>query len=122
MKCADYENEIRRIARVDDVKPVPCENFQTQHELPKQRHAVLCEIACHPASFSRQPVAIDGDSLDNFKRGRCARSLWTNYSHFIAMPRQCAGFRPHSAIERYWEIFDDDKHPAAHRAIDPGLR
>src|SRR4051794_6975958 len=101
MKRANYEYEIRRIAAVYDVKPACHEDLHAKRELPEQCRTVLGEIAEHATALARQPVAINGNSLDDLKRGSRLRSLRANDRHLIALPRQCGGFRPHPAIERH---------------------
>src|SRR5204863_1634242 len=64
VEAADEEEQIRRVAAVNDVKAARGKHAQRQHKRPQERRAVFDEVAERAGAFGRELVAPDMDAVD----------------------------------------------------------
>src|SRR4051812_26619754 len=112
-EAADGEDEIRRIARMDDVEPAAEADLPRKHELHEQRARVLDRVAEQAIRLLRQRVTMDVDAVDALEAFLEGRGLRTVDGDREARRVERARLLPHAPIERQRQVFHDDEHAAA---------
>ena len=108
---ADQEEQVGRIAGVNDVEPAREEHPAGEHECPGERDCVLHRVAGRPRCFHGQGVAEDVDSVDRFEFPLVAAPGRTDDRYEVACVAQCRRFLPHPAVERARQVLDQDQYP-----------
>ncbi len=104
----DEEDQVRRIACLDDREAALAIDLDQQARLMKQRGRIFAQIGGRPAPFGRQRMPVDRDVVDDFER---RRELGVRRAdHRDAPPRagQRGRLLPDPPVERDRKVFDDD--------------
>ena len=83
-EASGQEQEVGRVAGVENVEAAPEEDAPREDELPKQRRRVLDGIAERSLRFERQPMTVDVNSVDDLVSDFGTASLGADHGDFIA--------------------------------------
>src|SRR4051812_4306051 len=104
---ADQEEEIGRIAVMDDVEAAREEHPQRQHERPEKRRAVLDQVTGGAGGLGREVVAPDVDAVDRPEMRLVATAGGADDRDDVSRIAQRGGFLPHAPVKRRREILDE---------------
>ena len=114
---SDKEDEIRRIATLNDINAAREKDLPRQHRFPEQRRAIFGQIAQRPTGIERQRVAIDMHTLNQFIALFIALARGANDADSCAGGHQRAGFLPHAPVKRQRQVFHHDEHALAGQGL-----
>ena len=107
----DEKDQIGRIAAVNSVETVRVEYVASEPQFMTQGARVFVDITERRCAFRGKRVAIDVDAFDDFVTGFVAFGLRTYNGNERASAGQRQRFLPDAAIERNWQVLDDDEDP-----------
>jgi hypothetical protein len=111
----DEEQEVRRIARLDDVDPSPPGDPPGQRAGPVERHAVLDQVALGAPCLHPGPVPTDVDPVEVLPDSGVLGTTRADHTDVEAGIPQRAGLLPHAAGKGHREVLDEDEHTRALR-------
>ena len=94
---------------MDGVETVPEQHFPRQHKLPEQRGRVLQQISQCAFCLQREVMAVNMDTVDLLVFLLIALAGRTDDGNPVVVLLQCGRFLPYTAIERGWQVFDNDQ-------------
>src|SRR5215467_3762578 len=109
-ESADQENRVGGVAGMDGVEAVSAEYPAGERELVEQRRRIFEHEAEPTSRLDELRMPIDADPLELDVGFLRTGALGTDDSNRIAGPLQCRCLCPSAAIERNWEVLDDDQH------------
>src|SRR5208337_2083862 len=81
-KSTDDEDQIGRIAGMDDVEPVGEENAPRQQRFPEERRGIFEQISEASAGIEWKRMAIDADAVDHLEARHGARALRADHRDY----------------------------------------
>ena len=103
------EEEVGRIAEVEDAEPMPSPRLPQQARLAQQRRRVLGDEAEQAGRLAGDPVAVDVDALELLFRLDVAAHARADHGHLVAAVAQRARLLPHPPVERHRQVLDHDQ-------------
>ena len=117
----DQEQQVRRVAEVNDPETPPPPRFPGQSCFPPERGSILAKKSDQTARFPAEPMPVNLNAFELFLGLRVAAHLRTNHRHFVTRLAQRARFLPYATVERHGQVFDDDEDGRlAHLRLAPG--
>ena len=117
----DEEDQIRRVAAVQDVDPLLAADAERQPGLVPERGAVFAQVAERAGALGRQVVAVDLDALEPLALGLVALALRADDRDRVAGGGERRRLGPDPAVEGHRQVLDDDQHPPPLPRHSPGL-
>ena len=115
-KSADEEEQVGRIAGVNDVETAREEHPPGEHKGPGERDRVFHGVACRARRLDQQAVAVNVDPVDRLELALAAAPGGADDQHDVAGVPQGACLLPDPAVKRAGEVFDQDQD-ASRRAL-----
>ncbi len=112
VESADQEEEVRRVAGVNDVEASSQQHSPREHEGREQGFAVFAHVADRGRGLGRRPIAVDVNALDDFVARIVARRARTDHGDRVAGRSKRERLLPNAAIEWDRQVLDEDQNPA----------
>ena len=110
----NHENIVGRIAALDHMETAAQENPPCIEKFPKQCAAVLPQISERGVSSPRHGVPVDMDPFQHFVPLGITLTPGAQNSDFVTVLLQAAGFFPHPAVKRHWQVLNDNQNLFLH--------